>query len=79
MASLLDSLRAAGAYVQAAALVDRLPTVGMFGLFLEQNGRADQFRFGRGSTVPRLRPGAGKTWTYGLFLGGTSAGTEELT
>jgi hypothetical protein len=32
---------------QAAALVDRLPSAGMFGLFLEQNGPADKFRFGR--------------------------------
>ena len=47
MARLLDSLRRAGADEQAAALTRRLPAVGMFGLFLEQQGSADQFRFGR--------------------------------
>ena len=47
VASLLDSLREAGAHEQAAALVSRLPAAGMFELFLEQKGLADQFRFGR--------------------------------
>ena len=47
MAGLLDSLREAGAHEQAAALAARLPAAGMFGLFLEQQGPADQFRFGR--------------------------------
>ena len=47
VAALLDSLRRAGADQQAAALTVRLPAVGMFGLFLKQNGSADQFRFGR--------------------------------
>ena len=47
LASLLNSLRDAGAHDQAAALVSRLPSAGMFGLFLEQKGPADQFRFGR--------------------------------
>ena len=47
VASLLNSLREAGAHGQAAALADRLPAAGMFELFLEQNGLADQFRFGR--------------------------------
>ena len=47
MASLLDSLREAGAHEQAAALAGRLPAAGMFGLFLKQKGLADQFRFGR--------------------------------
>jgi hypothetical protein len=47
VASLLDSLREAGADDQAAALTGRLPAAGMFGLFLEQDGPADQFRFGR--------------------------------
>ena len=46
-AVLLDSLRAAGAHEQAAALASRLPAAGMFGLFTEQDGLADQFRFGR--------------------------------
>ena len=47
VASLLDVLREAGADEQAAALTSRLPAAGMFGLFLEQQGPADQFRFGR--------------------------------
>ena len=47
MVRLLDSLREAGAHEQASALADRLPAVGMFKLFLEQKGPADQFRFGR--------------------------------
>jgi hypothetical protein len=41
------ALREAGAREQAAALAVRLPATGMFGLFLEQEGLADQFRFGR--------------------------------
>ena len=44
---LLDSLRAAGADEQVAALTGRLPAAGQFRLFLEQNGPADQFRFGQ--------------------------------
>jgi hypothetical protein len=47
VAVLLGSLRAAGAHEQAAALTGRLPAAGMFGLFLGQHDRADQFRFGR--------------------------------
>ena len=47
VADLLDWLREAGAHQQAAALTDRLPTAGMFGLFLEQKGLADQSRFGQ--------------------------------
>ena len=47
VASLLGRLREAGAHEQAAALAARLPAAGMFGLFLEQEGPADQFRFGR--------------------------------
>ena len=47
VARLLDSLREAGAGDQAATLVSRLPSAGMFRLFLEQKGLADQFRFGR--------------------------------
>ena len=45
--SLLGSLREAGADEQAAALGDRLPAAGIFWLFLERKGLADQFRFGR--------------------------------
>jgi hypothetical protein len=47
VAGLLCALREAGAHEQAAALVGRLPAAGLFGLFLKQHGRADQFRFGR--------------------------------
>jgi len=47
VASLLDSLQAAGAHDQAAVLTDRLSAAGMFVLFLKQNDPADQFRFGR--------------------------------
>jgi hypothetical protein len=47
VAFLLDRLREAGAREQAATLADRLPAVGLFMLFLERNGLADQFRFGR--------------------------------
>jgi hypothetical protein len=47
VARLLGRLRQVGAHDQAAALADRLPAVGMFELFLEQQGPADQFRFGR--------------------------------
>ena len=47
MALLLDSLRAAGAHDQAAMLTDRLPTAGMFGLFLKRQSHEDQFRSGR--------------------------------
>ena len=47
VATLLDSLREAGADEQAAALAARLPAAGMFGLFLKQQGPADHFRFGR--------------------------------
>ena len=67
------SLRAAGAREQAAALAVRLPAVGMFGLFLEQEGRADQFRFGR---EPDGTPAAlwdWETWT----ITGPSAAEEQ--
>ena len=47
VAGLLDSLREAGAHEQAAALTGRLPAAGMFGLYLEQEASADQFRYGR--------------------------------
>ena len=46
VARLLDRMRQ-GAHEQAAALIGRLPAAGMFELFLEQKGPADQFRFGR--------------------------------
>ena len=47
VASLLGELREAGAEQQTATLLARLPAADMFGLFLEQEGRPDQFRFGR--------------------------------
>jgi uncharacterized protein YidB (DUF937 family) len=47
LAYLLDSLWEAGADEQATALSGRLPTAGMFELFLKQQGYADQFCFGR--------------------------------
>ena len=47
VAILLGRLREAGAHEQAAALAARLSAAGMFGLFLEQQGRAGQFWFGR--------------------------------
>jgi len=47
VASLLAALQKTGAHKQAATLAGRLPPVGMFGLFLEQNGHADRFSFGR--------------------------------
>ena len=59
MADLLDSLLWAGAEQQAAALAARLPAAGMLGLFLEREGRADQFRFGR---EPDGIPAAPRGW-----------------
>jgi uncharacterized protein YidB (DUF937 family) len=53
---LLDSLRMAGADEQAAALASRLPAAGRFGLFLEQQGSADQFRFGREADGTPAKP-----------------------
>jgi hypothetical protein len=47
VASLLDSLQEAGAHKQAAALAGQSPAADMFLLFLEQQGSADEFRFGR--------------------------------
>jgi hypothetical protein len=52
VAVLLNRLREAGADEQAAVLVTRLPTVGMFehflffAHFLREQGSADQFHFG---------------------------------
>ncbi len=47
VARLLHALRAAGAQDLAAALADRLPAEGMFGLYRQQEGSQDRFRFGR--------------------------------
>ena len=41
------TLRDAGAEEQAAALIDRLPGEGLFGLFREQEDHGVRFRFGR--------------------------------
>ena len=46
VAELLAELQEAR-YDQAAALAGRLPSAGLFKVFLGQQGRADQFRFGR--------------------------------
>ena len=67
MACLLHSLREAGSHEQATTRIGGLPTAGMFGLVLVQNGLADQFRFGREADGTPAAPWAGKTWTYGLF------------
>jgi len=37
----------------------------MSGLFLEQKGAADQFRFGREADGTPAAPSAGKTWRFG--------------
>ena len=47
VAFLLARLREADAAQQAAALAARLPAAGKFGLFLGQEGIADQFHFGQ--------------------------------
>jgi hypothetical protein len=65
VASLLDRLREAGAHEQAAALTARWSATGMFELFLEQKGAADQFRFGREADGTPAAPWAGKTWRFG--------------
>jgi hypothetical protein len=49
VAELLGALREAEASAQAAELIERLPAAGQFHLFCEQEGREDQFRFGRGA------------------------------
>lgn len=67
VSTLLDSMRRVGAHEQAAALADRLPTAGMFGRYLNQHGRADQFHFGREADGSPRAPWAGKTWTYHLL------------
>ena len=66
VAGLLDVLRRAGAHEQAAALAGRLPAAGMFGLFLEQDGLADQFRFGREADGTPAAPWVWETWTDGV-------------
>jgi hypothetical protein len=58
--SLLDTLWTVGAHQQAAALAARLPPVRTFGLFLEQKGIANQFRFGREADGTPAAP-----WSWG--------------
>jgi hypothetical protein len=60
VASLLAALREAGASAQAAELVQRLPAAGLFGLFCMEEGRAEQFRFGREADGRPAKPWA---WT----------------
>ena len=57
----LASLRDAGAHDHAAVLASQLPAVSIFGLFPEENGSADQFRFGPDADGTRPRHGAGET------------------
>jgi hypothetical protein len=80
LAFLLDSLRRAGAHEQAAALVSRLPAAGMLGLFLEQEGHADQFRFGREADGTPAAPWGWEDldlWLVPHY--GPDSGTEEMT
>jgi hypothetical protein len=63
---LLVWLRGAGAHEQAAVLTARLSAVGMFVLVLEQQGSADQFRFGREADGTPSAQWVGKIWTYVL-------------
>src|SRR5262245_59424223 len=60
VASLLGALREAGARAQAAELIERLPAAGLFGLFCMEEGRAEQFRFGREADG---RPAKRWAWT----------------
>jgi hypothetical protein len=58
---LLGALRKAGAQAQAAQLIKRMPAAGMFDLFCKQEeGRAEQFRFGREADGRPAKPWA---WT----------------
>jgi hypothetical protein len=59
-ASLLRALVEAGARAQAAELIERLPAAGLFGLFCVQEGRTEQFRFGREADGRPAKPWA---WT----------------
>jgi hypothetical protein len=57
---LLDALGAVGAQAQASELIERLPAAGQFQLFCTQEGRKDQFRFGRQADG---HPARRWTWT----------------
>jgi len=69
VASLLRSLREAGAREQAATLAGRLPAAGLFRLFLERNGLADQFRFGRETDGTPAAPWGWEDLDLWLVLG----------
>jgi hypothetical protein len=71
---LLDSLRAAGAAEQAAALAARLPAAGMFGLSSSSTTARISSGSGGSPAAPRPRHGTGMTWTYGLPLSCGGAG-----
>ena len=79
MASLLDSLRKAGAHELAATLTARLSAAGMFKFFLQQNGpRSVSLRTG-GRRHPGRTMGSGDPDLW-LFLNKVpGAETEEMT
>jgi hypothetical protein len=52
------------------------PAARMFGLFLQQDGRAS-VRFGREPTAPRPRHETGTTWVDSMPLTGGGAGKGE--
>jgi hypothetical protein len=56
VASLLYKLREAGIRAQATALIERLPAAGQFGLLCQQEGRAQQFSFGRETDSRPAKP-----------------------
>jgi hypothetical protein len=56
----VDVLRKVGARALPAELIERLPAAGLFSLFCMQEGRAEQFRFGREADG---RPAARWAWT----------------
>jgi hypothetical protein len=57
---LLDALRKVGDQAQVAELIERLPAVGLFELFLKEEGRGEKFRFGRRADG---RPAERWAWT----------------
>jgi hypothetical protein len=69
VADLLARLREAGADEQAAALAGRLPAAGMFALYLEQQGPADQFRFGHKAAGTPATPWSWEDLDLQLVLG----------
>jgi hypothetical protein len=65
---LLDELDKAGADEQAAALADRLPAAGMFALFLERKGVADEFHWGREADGTSAAPWAWEDLDLSCYL-----------